>query len=402
MDKYFVCRNCIEDEGIQDFITSYASATTCSFCGRRGKKIIAAPLGDVIEHIEKSLHHHYEDPANGMAYESAEGGYQGETYDTDELLSDVLGVDFPGKNGDELRRKICDGIGNNLWCQVNPYSLTTEDMHRFSWDEFCRIIKYKWRFFFLTQDTSEELLGPEGTLKAIFDYAERANLFTTAPSGTKFYRARYQPDGALYKRTLDLGPPPKEAAIQTNRMSPPGIVMTYMGDDVRTALAETANKVGNYKVARFETEREALLLDFTKLTRPPTIFHEIPDSMEYDPRPQLVFLRNVAFEISKRIHRDDKVHLEYLPTQVITEYIRTVKTVDGRQIDGIRYKSSRRNAGTSVVLFADQSNLVLPLAEQHDFYHLNKDRWLKMVHYTTKRVSRTDLNSWSYRDPPWS
>jgi hypothetical protein len=36
---------------------------------------------------------HFDDPANaGLPYESAEGGYQGTTYETDEVLE--LGGDF--------------------------------------------------------------------------------------------------------------------------------------------------------------------------------------------------------------------------------------------------------------------------------------------------------------------
>ena len=53
--------------------------------------------------------------------------------------------------------------------------------------------------------------------------------------------------------------------------------------------------------------------------------------LEYDPSPRLVFLHHVAEDISCPIARDDRVHIEYVPTQVVTEYLLTVTTVDGRR-----------------------------------------------------------------------
>lgn len=37
-----------------------------------------------------------------------------------------------------------------------------------------------------------------------------------------------------------------------------------------------------------------------------------------------VILRRISFEISWPIARDDRVHIEYVPTQVVTEYVRIV------------------------------------------------------------------------------
>ncbi len=48
---------------------------------------------------------------------------------------------------------------------------------------------------------------------------------------------------------------PLEQAAQTNRMSPPGVVMTYGSDDWESSLAEIACKLGKYAVVEFVTER---------------------------------------------------------------------------------------------------------------------------------------------------
>src|SRR6185437_6461579 len=106
-------------------------------------------------------------------------------------------------------------------------------------------------------------------------------------------------------------------------------------------------------------ERDALILDLTHLPPVPSVFAELADSLEYDPRPRLRFLHSISHEISRPVARDDRVHIEYVPTQVVTEYVRTAVTINGRSVDGIRYRSSRRRAQTALVLFADQDNLIL-------------------------------------------
>jgi hypothetical protein len=120
--------------------------------------------------------------------------------------------------------------------------------------------------------------------------------------------------------------------------------------------------------------------------------------MEYDPRPRLRFLHSVSREISRPVARDDRIHIEYVPTQVVTEYVRTAVTIDSRRIDGIRYQSSRHEARTALVLFADQDNLILEEPERPQFYNLAKDRWLRLERVGVKSVSEQNIKGWAKRD----
>jgi hypothetical protein len=56
----------------------------------------------------------------------------------------------------------------------------------------------------------------------------------------------------------------------------------------------------------FVIERDALFLDLAELPETPSIFYEVPDAMEYDPRQNLIFLHEIADEISRPIARDDR------------------------------------------------------------------------------------------------
>lgn len=398
-DPLFVCGACFDDDGLVDFCSGHAETTLCDFCGENSQGRIAAPLRDVIDHIDSCIRMHYDNPDNaGLAYESREGGYQGTTYDTSEVLNE-LGLDFPRDKNSRLREAIVDGIDNELWCEADPYALSRDQQLRFSWERFCDVVKHERRYFFSrtikrAHPYREELYSPAETLRLIFTFARDEGAFSTLPSKSAFFRARYQPVGESYHTAGSLGPPPRDSAIQTNRMSPPGVVMTYASEDLQTALAETASAPGTFSVGRFITNRKLLILDLTRLRAAPSVFAELPDSSEYDPRPRLNFLHGVSRDISRPIARDDRVHIEYVPTQVVTEYVRTSIRLNRRRVDGIRYNSSRNNAATALVLFADQSNLVLEGDEQPDFYYA-KGRWLQLTSTQSIAVSQTDIDRWA-------
>jgi hypothetical protein len=164
-------------------------------------------------------------------------------------------------------------MDNELWCETDPYGMSHAQQLQFSWEKFCRIIKHEKRYFFLQKEErrrrpyDDELLAPADVLETIFAFAETEGAFVTLPAGSRFYRGRRQPKGKSYTTAGTLGPPPLEHAIQTNRMSPPGVVMTYAADNTETALAETADEPGIFAIGTFATERDALILDLTRLPR---------------------------------------------------------------------------------------------------------------------------------------
>jgi hypothetical protein len=121
------------------------------------------------------------------------------------------------------------------------------------------------------------------------------------------------------------------------------------------------------------------------------VFAELPDGYDYDPRPRLNFLHKISGEISRPIARDDRVHVEYVPTQIVTEYVRTAVRINRRKVDGIRYNSSRKNAKTALVLFADQDDLILEKPERPDFYRL-EGRWLRLA--KANGIHRLPVRCW--------
>jgi hypothetical protein len=107
----------------------------------------------------------------------------------------------------------------------------------------------------------------------------------------------------------------------------------------------------------------------------PSLFAEISDTLPYDPHEALLFLYRLAEDISRPIAQDDRVHIEYVPRQVVTEFLPTTNLPEGVKLDGIRYRSSRRDGGVSLVLFADGRNV--EGASRNTWPE--PDPWLKLV-----------------------
>lgn len=74
------------------------------------------------------------------------------------------------------------------------------------------------------------------------------------------------------------------------------------------------------------------------------------------------FLVDFHSEISKPVNPADE-ELDYIPTQVFSEYLRYIQKVDGRNYDGIVYKSSLTGK-QNIVLFYDNKTSA-------DVLHLN-------------------------------
>ena len=376
-EETFVCFNCFGDSGLVKFIKAHATSKECSYCPAEDGKPIAAPVSEVSDHVIECLYEEYDDAANQLGYISAEGGYYGEKWDTDELMWYELMVRFPEGREDELLNAIFGDLIDNAWCKYDAYGLDDDEWAQFSWQHFCDVVMHQRRFFFL--DTNQypnepESSSPREVLQTIFQYAEKMDLFSPIPVGTKLFRARFEGCRPHLNTTEELGPPPAKKANQSNRMSPAGIPMFYACDDEYTALKETFSCKGYYAIGQFETLRPAIFLDLTTIPAIPSLFDPHSDSEEVPVRRVLKFLHHIARQISHPIERGDRVHVDYVPTQVVTEFVRDKLTWQRARIDGIRYDSSVHPGHAAYVIFANQRNLFLPGNSRS-----SGDRWLKLT-----------------------
>jgi hypothetical protein len=237
------------------------------------------------------------------------------------------------------------------------------DALRAGWKRFCELLKYETRFFLDRYPVStkypeslNEGYSPGQMLYAIGDRIVRMELSKRLDQGTKLYRVRRCKENIKLASPAELGPPDHTRAVMSNRMSPPGIVMIYAALDPETALAETVDEKGGlYAIAELSTRRPAHLLDLTRLPSVPGFFELLPDTQPWSRR-DAQFFRDLVSDFSRPIARDDRVHIEYVPTQVFTEYCRLALHRDygSQPFEGILYPSARNTGHAALVLFADR------------------------------------------------
>ena len=107
------------------------------------------------------------------------------------------------------------------------------------------------------------------------------------------------------------------------------------------------------------------------------------------PRRALRFLHHITSEVSHPIERGDRVHVEYVPTQVVNEFIRTQAMSDGSMLNSIKYGSSVHAGQVAYVLFADQSSV-----EGTAAYIWNANPWLRLIHVQHRWFSLEEGSSY--------
>ena len=91
-------------------------------------------------------------------------------------------------------------------------------------------------------------------------------------------------------------------------------------------------------------------------------------------RSWLTFLQPFAAEVARPVEAGAG-EVDYVPTQVFTEYLRRqLFDVDGEEVRGIRYRSAARPGGISWVLFIDPSGC----SEQGKDADANRHTWVRL------------------------
>ena len=286
-----------------------------------------------------------------LPYESREGGYQGTTWMTYELLFDYAQVDLPRDSSGDLASALPEAISEELWCDYDWLTLDDDVALSTSWERFCEIVKHHRRFFFgdiPDEPDARDHFVPSALLRRFASLFQQLDLIRRVPAGSYLFRARAIDDKKDFTSS-DLGPPTAERALQSNRMNPPGVPMMYLSEDAATAIAEIRASSG--VVATFSLLRDCWLLDLADLPEIPGVFSDT----DRWTRLTLRLLHSFRDDINKPVERDERTHIDYIPTQIVTEYFRYADVPEGPKLDGIRY--GLPDTGINVVLFAAPENV---------------------------------------------
>jgi hypothetical protein len=352
-----VCAECVDEPALQEFIRNNAVSARCDFCGRESNEAIACDYDDFKEVLAAGIEVDWEDALNFMPRDGANWALEDAHTDIYDLLT---GGDLDVELGPNLFQQVVDDFADISYAPRYFFGLAPEEVLAYGWDAFVEHVSHRARFFFATAanaaaDHDSEGVAPADMMTALGRLiAERARV-RPLPAGTELYRGRLHRRGdAPPAGAQQLGTPPVEFARISSRMSPHGIPMFYAALDERTAVAETVaagrSADQDLTLGVFHPTTELQVVD---LVEPPQVisrFVEDPDGA----RPGLRFLQQFVEDVRRPIVRDEREHLEYVPTQIVTEYFRHVYEQEyGQRVDGITYRSAARPEGVSVVLFIE-------------------------------------------------
>lgn len=348
----WVCEGCLDDDHLAYRIAADAQAgRDCDYCGA---SVDTAPLQVVIDAVYEGISTEWTDPANELPYESREGGYQGSVYDGAEIVYEHL---EPFTEDFNLRTDVAEALRGEYFSQRNYFMLRRREALGFGWERFVEQVKHRTRYLFLEEadeDYHPDDIPPARMLDELGLEIRTVGCTRTIATHSSIVRVRIDDAANVHNTAVALGTPRREYARQPNRMSPAGIPMFYGAFDRETALRETVNPTDvRGKIATVGTwvpTRDLLMLDLTSVGPVPSVFDEGARHL----REATAFLRAFAAKVSLPIQGTE--HIDYVPTQVVTEYFRhRYRTDAGERVDGIMYASSRTGR-PACVIFAESED----------------------------------------------
>lgn len=201
-----------------------------------------------------------------------------------------------------------------------------------SWEDFVNALKTKNRFH--THYIDLNLL-------------ERFCSYIRKPykAGTIFFRCRISSeDGIPFE---EMGAPPIEKTTE-GRANAKGIRCLYLSDSVETTIYETRAGAYDYvTVGKFELKKDIIVVDLKKINQISPFIDGL-DCLEYAINKE--HLNKINNEMGKIMRRSDSA-LDYVPTQYITDFVKSIVRDNEQEYAGIEYKSVMHSQGYNLAVF---------------------------------------------------
>ena len=347
--KEFVCSNHINENFIKAHIKKNGSRGRCNYC----KKIInVVELSKVLELIIVGINYLFEDPINSRYYnKEGEHGFDGDTFEFDEMWS-RLGLNI---DNDKLHEDIYNHLYNiSVYCEKDEFG-SEEDFLNDVWYNFKNVVKHKARFVFYFKKTfaNYSFVDPVFILEHVQKSIIKLKLIVDLKENTKLYRCRQHSQIDDIKIAENIAAPPYEYSKANGRMNPAGISMFYCCEFKALSIKEVVDvynkKKRYYSTAIFRNKKNLRLVNLSKLPKIDSIYDE-EKNVNID---TILFLEGFIKDISKSIDDEDSI-IEYIPTQIVTEYLKFNPKLN---IDGIIYPSSKCQNNNIVLFFDHEKSL---------------------------------------------
>lgn len=363
----YVCHKCVGDLVMKAEIQKVGRVHACHFCGRSRKSIRLRDLADRVDDVYRQIvvmaeeTPVFDDDSDRVRWE-ADGenpkDIVRDMLECEEDLAEAVVGRLSKKHEWSVHRD-----GETDWYDDSSFvyeiHIPRDPQFRETWNDFCESVKHHRRFFNPSARVHlDEILGAalsggwpgsESPVRMIGgpDDAEHRHVYRARPANGIESRRRIYSAPAR-----ELGAPPRSAA-SPGRMNAAGISVFYGAFDAQTCIAETRVPVGGGAVVgRFDILRPLRILDMRAFDRRAwggSVFH--PQFIRN--HAHVAFLREFHAEIRRPVLPNTET-LEYLPTQVMAEYLAAMVQPP---IDGILY-SSVQSEGVNIAIFPHACSVV--------------------------------------------
>ena len=341
-----VCQHCIADSYLRRLVRRHLTEASCNYCQSKSRN--AAPTSVVMDAVMRAVKYSYNDEASaGFPYDEEMTPDYMLSSDVLESVLDSQDLEWPEK----LKNDVANAFLNTGWIDAPDGEWMGAHPHerlQWSWDGFARSVKYQSRFHFQTRKRQrsfgDNLIGVHDVLPFLGSLTRSHGMVCTVSESSILYRVR---PGKHPNEIAELGAR-SDGKGTAGRMNPAGISYLYLAFDEKTALAETRINPGHEAtISQWVTSRDLAVIDLTISLSCPSIFED--EKREYE---TVQFLWRFVDEISKPVERDGSEHIEYVPTQVVSEYFaQAFRYAKGKHVDGLIYPSSVQPGGKNLVIF---------------------------------------------------
>lgn len=192
----------------------------------------------------------------------------------------------------------------------------------------------------------------------------------TYKAGELFYRARISKQSGYPANEMSAPPTEKSSEGRANAR---GITCLYLSSDIDTTLHEVRAGVFDFvSVGTFILKQDITVVDLRAIAEI-SPFVEGLDYLDHAINKQ--YLEKLNTEMSKSLRRSDST-LDYVPTQYIVDFIKSIEHNGKQEYDGIEYNSTTNPGGYNLAIF----NPDLFECTTVDVYDIEK------LQYTTKKI----------------
>jgi hypothetical protein len=351
-----VCSECVVDSALQYLVQEKLTSGLCDYCGdENDESLIAAPFNAVMLRIYESVSKEFSDAQDvNMPWVEKEW-LTAQTY-----IQEILMEFDPGWDS-KFSEDVTDCFDpSTYWVRHSDgdWSISDpSDTLMYGWESFKNQVLTKTRYLFLAEPEDEFSAGRTdyipiaSMLDALGNTCIKENMVMVIPSGTEFYRVRHASKKEHFSTFSEMGVPPVGVA-SAGRMNPAGISYLYLAYQKETAEKEVLEWSKRWFIAKYRTRVDIPIIDFSVATSIPSIFE--PEL--YESRHNRYFLHEFIKDLIAPVSKDGKEHVDYVPTQIVSEYFR-YKFKDERSngVMGLKYPSVKDDAGTNIAIFSSNN-----------------------------------------------